>query len=127
MLLDTHSLLWFLNNDRKLPSSVKERIETTEFVFFSMSSIWEIALKVNIGKLTLLTSIEMMQLNLINLNIQEIPITFEDAATYTSLPINPDHRDPFDRMLVAQAIHRSLPLVSKDEDLDFYQIQRIWK
>ena len=126
MLLDTHAFLWFLDNNPKLPKSIKEQIENTESVFVSLASIWEIAIKVNIGKLTLKTPLETIQENLITLNIQQLAITFEDAITYASLPLSSTHRDPFDRILVAQAINRSLHLVSADKKLDAYPIDRIW-
>lgn len=63
---------------------------------------------------------------MINLNIQELPITFEDTITYASLPLTSDHRDPFDRILVAQAMNRSLALVSADKKFDAYPIKRLW-
>lgn len=127
MLLDTHTFLWFLNNDSRLPNPLKQQIETTESVFVSIASIWEISIKVNIGKLTLLTPLETMKLNMISLNIQELNITFEDAITYVSLPLRSDHRDPFDRLLVAQAANHSLVLISRDAKFDAYPIQRVWE
>jgi len=81
MLLDTHALLWFLNNDARLPKTTSQKIEEAEFVFVSIVSIWEIAIKANIGKLTLLTPFETIQANTIALNIREIPISFEDTVT----------------------------------------------
>lgn len=124
MLIDTHTLLWFLNNESKLPPSVRQQIENTEFVFVSIASIWEIAIKVNIGKLTLLSPMETIQLNMVALNIQELPISFEDAKCYVNLPLH--HRDPFDRILIAQAISHSLPIASADVAFDAYPIQRVW-
>jgi PIN domain nuclease of toxin-antitoxin system len=127
MLLDTHTLLWFLNNDSRLPIKVKQIIEETEFVFASVVSIWEIAIKVNIKKLNLLTPFETIQANMYALNIQELPISFDDNITYIALPLLREHKDPFDRMIVSQAIGRSLVLVSADKKLDAYPIKRIWE
>jgi len=127
MLLDTHALLWFLNNDARLPKTTSQKIEEAEFVFVSIVSIWEIAIKANIGKLTLLTPFETIQANTIALNIREIPISFEDTVTYHKLPLIQNHRDPFDRMLVSQAMTRSLVIVSVDSKLDVYPIQRVWE
>ncbi|MBO1352319.1 MAG: type II toxin-antitoxin system VapC family toxin [Hormoscilla sp. GUM202] len=127
MLLDTHVLLWFLDNNPRLPKSIKEKIENTESVFVSIASIWEISIKVNIGKLTVTTPLEMIRVNMMALNIQELPITFEDAITYASLPLTSNHRDPFDRILVAQAMNRSLSLVSADTKFDPYAISRVWE
>ncbi len=127
MLLDTHTLLWFLNNDSRLPVNIKQTIEETKFVFVSIVSIWEIAIKVNIKKLNLLTPFETIQTNIYALNIQELPISFEDNVTYITLPLRPEHKDPFDRMLIAQAISRSIPIISLDTKLDAYPVQRIWE
>lgn len=124
MLLDTHALLWFLNKDSRLPETTKTQIEEAESVFVSMASLWEISIKVNIGKLTLMTPFETIGLNMINLGIEELPISFEDAITYLSIPLH--HRDPFDRILVAQAMNHSLILISRDVAFDSYAIQRVW-
>jgi PIN domain nuclease of toxin-antitoxin system len=117
MILDTHTLLWFLNNDSRLPVtvSVRQKIEETEIVFVSAVSLWEIAIKINIGKLNIVTSFEEIKENMNALNIQELPIEFDDSLAYTGLPILKEHKDPFDRMIVAQAIRRSLNLVSADK------------
>jgi PIN domain nuclease of toxin-antitoxin system len=125
MLIDTHTLLWFLDDDSRLPASTKQRIENAETVLVSIVSLWEIAIKVNIGKLTLKTPFISIQQNLNTLGIDIAPITFADTETYLSLPLH--HRDPFDRILVAQAINRNLILVSRDAHLDAYPIQRQWQ
>jgi PIN domain nuclease of toxin-antitoxin system len=127
MLLDTHTLLWFLNNDSRLPVNVRQRIEETELVFVSAVSLWEIAIKINIGKLNIVTSFEEIKENMNALNIQELPIEFDDSLAYTRLPILKEHKDPFDRMIVAQAMRRSLTLVSADKKLDAYLISRLWE
>jgi PIN domain nuclease of toxin-antitoxin system len=90
----------------------------------SIASIWEIAIKSNIGKLTLNIAFEAIQTNLLDLNIEILSISFADAQTYRSLPLH--HRDPFDRILIAQAMNRSLSLVSQDAQLNSYFIERFW-
>jgi PIN domain nuclease of toxin-antitoxin system len=125
MLIDTHTLLWFLDDDNRLPAFIKQQIENAETVLVSIASLWEIAIKVNIGKLTLKTPFISIQQNLNTLGIDITPITFADTETYLSLPLH--HRDPFDRILVAQAIARNLILVSRDALLDAYPIQRQWQ
>jgi PIN domain nuclease of toxin-antitoxin system len=125
MLIDTHTLLWFLDDDSRLASSIKQQIENAETVLVSIASIWEIAIKMNIGKLTLKTPFVSIQQNLNTLGIDVTPVTFADTETYLSLPLH--HRDPFDRILVAQAINRNLVLVSRDALLDPYPIQRLWQ
>jgi PIN domain nuclease of toxin-antitoxin system len=125
MLIDTHTLLWFLDDDNRLPASTKQQIENAETVLVSIASLWEIAIKVNIGKLTLKTPFVSIQQNLNTLGIDIAPITFANTETYLSLPLH--HRNPFDRILVAQAIARNLILVSRDAHLDAYPIQRQWQ
>ena len=127
LLLDTHTLLWFLNNDSRLPVGVRQKIEETEIIFVSAISIWEIAIKINIGKLNIVTSFEVVKENMNVLNIQELPIEFDDSLAYIGLPILKEHKDPFDRMIVAQAMRRSLLLVSADKKLDAYPVDRLWE
>ena len=125
LLLDTHALIWFLENNPRLPISARNRIEATEIVFASIASIWEIAIKINIGKLTLTEPFEAIEANLTAAQIALLPITFDDTQSYLSLPLH--HRDPFDRILISQAINHSLTLVSQDIQMDSYAIDRLWE
>ena len=93
-------------------------------MYFSIASLWEISIKINVGKLQLNRRFEDLPQELEYINAQILPITFQDTEIYTSLPLH--HRDPFDRILVAQAINYSLVLISRDEAFDAYQIQRVW-
>jgi PIN domain nuclease of toxin-antitoxin system len=123
-LLDTHAFLWYLLGDSNLGSKAKEAIDTKTGLYFSIASLWEISIKINVGKLQLNRSFEDLPKELEYINAQILPITFEDTEIYTSLPLH--HRDPFDRILVAQAINYSLVLISRDEAFDAYPIQRVW-
>jgi PIN domain nuclease of toxin-antitoxin system len=126
LLLDTHALIWFLDDDDvRLPANVRNRIETTPIVFVSIASLWEIAIKANIGKLELSAPFSTIEPNLVNLGITQLPINVKDLEVYLSLPLH--HRDPFDRILLAQAISHSLSLVSQDTQIDAYSIQRLWE
>lgn len=125
MLLDTHTLLWFLNDDIQLPVTVRQRIEAADEVFVSIASLWEISIKLNIGKLSLTIPFESIDADIAASNIVILPITFADTVRYRSLPLY--HRDPFDRMLVAQAIDRDYVLVSRDGALDAYGVRLLWK
>jgi PIN domain nuclease of toxin-antitoxin system len=116
--------MWFLDDDSRLPVTTRNQIETTENVFASIVSLWEIAIKANIGKLSLSAPFTDLQPSLIAANITLLPITFADTETYLSLPLH--HRDPFDRILVAQAMNHSLRFISQDEQMDAYPIQRVW-
>jgi PIN domain nuclease of toxin-antitoxin system len=124
-LLDTHTLIWFLENDCRLPAATRIQIETTPTIFVSIVSLWEIAIKANIGKLDLSFPFSTIAPNLISLGITELPITFKDLEIYLSLPLH--HRDPFDRILIAQAMNHALTFISQDAQMDAYPIQRFWE
>jgi PIN domain nuclease of toxin-antitoxin system len=125
MLLDTHTLLWFLGDDPKLPPETRDMIETADSIFVSIITLWEIAIKFSIKKLNIEFNFQELPNLLEQLEIEVLPLTFADIKCYTSLPLH--HRDPFDRILVSQSIINSLVLVSADTALDAYPIQRIWK
>lgn len=124
-LLDTHAFIWFLENDSRLPETTRIQIESTPTVFISIVSLWEIAIKANIGKLTLSFPFSTIEPNLVAVGITQLPITFSDLEIYLSLPLH--HRDPFDRLLVAQAMKHSLTLVSRDTQMDSYAVARLWE
>jgi PIN domain nuclease of toxin-antitoxin system len=109
----------------RLPTNIRNHIETTPTVFVSIASLWEIAIKANIGKLELSAPFSTIEPNLVNLGITQLPINFKDLEVYLSLPLH--HRDPFDRILLAQAINHSLYLVSQDTQMDAYPIKRLWE
>lgn len=123
-LLDTHVFLWYLLGDPNLSSKAKEAIDTKTDLYFSIASLWEISIKINIGKLQLNRSFEYLPKELQYINAQILPITSKDTEIYAVLPLH--HRDPFDRILIAQAMNHSLVLISRDEAFDAYPIQRVW-
>ncbi len=125
-LLDTHIFLWYLLGNSNLSSQAKQIIDTKTNLYFGISSFWEIAIKVNIGKLQLNRPIEDVSLELDDMNIEILPITNQDIYIYSKLPLILNHRDPFDRILVAQAVNNQLILISRDSAFDHYSIQRIW-
>ena len=81
-LLDTHTLIWFLDNDSRLPLSTKRQIESAEAVFVSIVSIWEIAIKINIGKLIIKTNFQAIEQNLIEQDISILQIDLAAIQTY---------------------------------------------
>ncbi|CBN59398.1 type II toxin-antitoxin system VapC family toxin [Kamptonema animale CS-326] len=123
-LLDTHVFLWYLLGDPNLSSKAKEAIDTKTDLYFSIASLWEISIKINVGKLQLNRSFEYLPKELQYINAQILPITSKDTEIYALLPLH--HRDPFDRILIAQAMNHSLVLISRDEAFDAYPIQRVW-
>ncbi|MCF4966266.1 type II toxin-antitoxin system VapC family toxin [Nostoc sp. CMAA1605] len=125
-LLDTHTFLWYLLGDRNLGLKAKEIIDTKENLHFSIVSLWEIAIKINIGKLTINRPIDGLLAELQYINAQILSIGFEDIELYAKLSFPTNHRDPFDRLMVAQAMNHGLVLLSRDSAFDAYSIQRLW-
>lgn len=125
LLLDTHALIWFLDGDDRISVKVKREIENPEnSKIVSIASIWEIAIKISLGKLRFSDGFNHF-LNLLEENGFEIlPITFEHAIVLSSLDFI--RRDPFDRLLVSQCIANQLTIATKDENIRKYNIQTIW-
>jgi PIN domain nuclease of toxin-antitoxin system len=126
LLLDTHTFIWFVTDEPKLSAIAKAAIENeANEKWLSIASVWEMAIKSNLGKLKFplpvcafveqqmtLNSMELLTLNMAHLEIIE------------SLPLH--HRDPFDRLLIAQSMTEDFLLVGTDEVFDFYDIDRLW-
>jgi PIN domain nuclease of toxin-antitoxin system len=125
LLLDTHAFIWYSENDSKLPESIKIEIETADSVYISIASLWEIAIKLSIGKLSLRSNYESIESSLEPAGIILLPVSFADTVRVMNLPLH--HRDPFDRILIAQAINNSLTLVSCDAAFTEYPIQLRWE
>ena len=116
MLLDTHIFLWYLAASRKLPKSVFNRIEVADAVFISAASIWEASIKIRQGRLQ--ASTHDLIAGIAASGFVELPITATHGALSAGLPEY--HRDPFDRMLIAQAMAEPLRLLTADELLHQY-------
>jgi PIN domain nuclease of toxin-antitoxin system len=126
LLLDTHTWVWFVQNDPQLSNSARELIEDPACQpTLSAASYWELAIKVSIGKISLQMPIDHFFERAIHGNkLAVLPITPVHAALVADLPFH--HRDPFDRMLVAQALVEDIALVSCDSLLDAYGVSRVW-
>jgi PIN domain nuclease of toxin-antitoxin system len=126
LLLDTHSFLWFINGDQRLSLRARSLIaDADNQVLLSVACVWEIAIKVSLGKLSLEKPFEQLIPTQITLNdIDLAPITLQDLNIVARLPLY--HRDPFDRLIIAQAMTRGIPLLSRDSMFDQYPIQRLW-
>ncbi|AFY62382.1 type II toxin-antitoxin system VapC family toxin [Synechococcus sp. PCC 6312] len=125
ILLDTHTFLWFVNNDPQLSSVAKSLIESDVNIWVSVASLWEIAIKVSISKLTLPKPFnEFIPLQLQNNEMDILPIAIPHLNAISTLPSQ--HRDPFDRLLITQSLVEQVPLVSADVVFDLYGINRIW-
>jgi PIN domain nuclease of toxin-antitoxin system len=125
-LLDTHTLLWCFNASPALSSRARRLIENgRNEILVSAASAWEIATKVRLGKLP--TGEELvadLDRYLARLGCDALPISLEHAVRAGGLP--GEHRDPFDRMLIAQAQMENLPIISNDRIFDTYHVRRIW-
>jgi PIN domain nuclease of toxin-antitoxin system len=124
LLLDTHAFIWFSEDSPKLPVSVKQAIEDADHVYLSIASLWEIAIKTSLGKLPLLVPYADIERQLPHMGIELMPISFADTTHLLTLPFH--HRDPFDRLLIAQAIARQMVLVSADGEFGPYPVKRLW-
>lgn len=126
LLLDTHALLWFVIADPKLSARAEAVISDAQNeIFISPASYWEIAIKVSIGKYALSMPFENFLTQAIDGNqFESISIQPQHAVQVALLPFH--HRDPFDRLLIAQAMVENLDLVSADSQFDAYSISRIW-
>lgn len=121
LLLDTHVFLWWRGEPSRLASQVRSRIATAEIVFVSAASAWEAAIKVSLGRLELPDTIEA---GVLASGFEKLLITFSHAERAAGLPLH--HRDPFDRMLIAQAQTEGLTLVSRDRLLEPYDVEMLW-
>lgn len=125
LLLDTHTIIWFLNGDAKLSKLAKEAIENplnTNFV--SIASIWEIGIKTSLNKFSFPKGIKNF-LKLIHQNgFEVLPISLNDIIVLSSLEFI--HKDPFDRLLVSQALSEKLILITKDENMQKYDTKTLW-
>ena len=124
-LLDIHVFLWLIQGDPQLSGQVRSIIaDDTNQLNFSVVSIWEVVIKLNIGKLKIEHSTEDIYQLLAQLKIEFLPIERLDLDRYLTLPLH--HRDPFDRLIISQAIDRELILISADGSFDLYPVQRLW-
>ncbi len=124
VLIDTHILLWFINDDPQLSQKTKALLQSDTDVAVSIASLWEIAIKVSIGKLTLPNSVENLFPQQLRLNqIDLLPIEVSHLQAVSTLPFH--HRDPFDRLIIAQAIVEKIGLVSVDKAFEAYGVNLI--
>jgi PIN domain nuclease of toxin-antitoxin system len=125
LLLDTHAFLWFIEDNPRLSAQAKALLESDAELLLSIASLWEIAIKTSLGKLTIAQPYDTFIPQQLELNAATIlPISLAHLAVVSTLPFH--HRDPFDRLLAAQAMVEQLPLVSADAAFDSYSIDRKW-
>ncbi len=126
ILLDTHTFLWMIFGDNRLKESVRRRIEHPETeVLLSVASLWEIAIKVSLGKLDLTILFEKLIEELANkYSFKVLPVSVADLVVVSKLPFH--HRDSFDRLLIAHALVENVPIATRDSAFSGYPVQIIW-
>ena len=126
LLLDTHAFLWFVLDEPQLSSTAKALIgDPNNEIDVSPATYWEIAIKVSIGKYILSEPLqEFLEREIAVNRFNILAVEPRHVTPLTTLPFH--HKDPFDRLLVAQAIVENIPLVSNDSVLDAYSIRRLW-
>ena len=122
LLLDTHAALWWLADDERVGGDAERELrDDTNRVLLSAAVVWEVAIKRSLGKLKAPAD---MAATLVGAGAQPLPITLHHAAAVEALPWH--HRDPFDRMLVAQALTEGAAIVSPDDGLRQYGVSLLW-
>lgn len=125
VLVDTHAAIWFITDDKKLPEFAKQIIQDYQNnCFVSIATLWEMGIKHSLGKLKLETELEKIFEFFPESGFLFLPITPEHILTNVSLPFH--HRDPFDRLIVAQAKREGYSLLSKDSEFEKYDVNLIW-
>lgn len=126
LLLDTHAFIWFINGDAALPPKVVDTIKNVENkCFISIASLWEIAIKSSLKKLELKSDFDKIVDFLADNDIEILPISFEHLQRVLTLEFH--HRDPFDRIIISQALVENLTILSKDEHFPSYTDKILWK
>ena len=126
LLLDTHAFLWFVTDDGRLSATARALIaDPSNEILLSPATYWEVAIKVSIGKYPLAVPFDsFFTQGIVGNDLSILEFDLRHATTLAALPLH--HKDPFDRMIVAQAIVEAVPLLSIDQALDAYGISRLW-
>lgn len=124
-LLDTHAYLWFLEGSAELSGKVKNIIEDTSHTkYVSLVSFWEISLKLSLQKLEISIPYQELMAQAILNGFEVMPLTFQHTQSIINLPFF--HKDPFDRMLIGQAVTENITILSRDEKFSLYPISVVW-
>lgn len=126
LLLDTHALIWFAEGSAELSDLARQALESdANSCYFSVVSIWEMAIKIGLGKLVSARPLEPDFRRLLERNgLEQVGVDYQHAAAVAALPQH--HRDPFDRLLIVQALLEDLTLVSQDAVISDYGVRRLW-
>ncbi|MFA9213013.1 MAG: type II toxin-antitoxin system VapC family toxin [Candidatus Methylacidiphilales bacterium] len=124
-LLDTHTFLWFLSGDEKLSKkALVKMLDINKKCYLSIASLWEITIKLQLGKLELNFEFYELAEYLKRNHIEILTINFDHLIVLSELPLN--HRDPFDRIIISQAIAEKFTIISQDSTFKTYQAKLLW-
>ena len=125
-LIDTHTLLWIVTNDKKLSKTAnKLYLNSDNLIFVSLASIWEMAIKISLRKLSIEEPLkDFIHTQIKSNDIRILNIELEHILLLENLPFH--HRDPFDRLIISQSMNGNIPILSSDKVFDRYPIKRIW-
>lgn len=129
VLLDTHAILWFINGDHQLSVKARQIVENTENqILISAISLFEIAIKLKLNKLTLQKSMEEIFVDINTAGIETLPIREIQLLQYQVLPMHSEHRDPFDRLIIATAISEKAAIIGIDRHFNYYHsfVEVLW-
>lgn len=125
LLIDTHTFLWFIDDSPRLSARAKALLESDVDLLLSVASLWELAIKVSIGKLILAQPYDaFVPRQLTDNAIEILPVSWAHLGAVSTLPFH--HRDPFDRLLIAQSMIEQVSIVSADSAIDAYSVERLW-
>ena len=124
VLIDTQAFIWFFEDNPRLPASLKQYMERSSGLVISIASFWEITIKTSLGKLDIDGSIADVIDKALSKGFKILPIEREHLITLSTLELI--HRDPFDRIIIAQAIAENMPLVSSDSIFQQYPVNSVW-
>ena len=124
IVVDTHAFIWFISGDKKLSKTARKAIEKADTLYLSVASIWEMAIKISLGKLELGQPFDKIHEEIVNNGFELLDVNFQHALVLSELPFH--HKDPFDRMILAQAITEKIPIISIDQYFQNYDVNVVW-
>jgi PIN domain nuclease of toxin-antitoxin system len=126
ILVDTHVVIWAISSPEKLPNIINEKMQANGTVsLVSSASLWEIAIKYSLGKLDLKDNLENIFTTIFKAGFHLLPISTEHILKVAELPFH--HRDPFDRIIIAQSVVEDITILTKDTLFNQYEVSVFWK
>jgi len=127
VLIDTQSFIWFIEDDTKLPAKIKDFMNSEDNVLLlSIASLWEITIKVSIGKLKMQKNFDDLIKDISKDGFEIFPIKPKHLLSLSKLEYINDHKDPFDRVIISQSISENIPVISSDGNFKKYPVKIIW-